>query len=142
MGSMYMVTCGDCGESSEICSGGGMRSHLLRCDTCGQEKFLGFEDLGELHARYLKGLPGPYSIATAEADQRAKDECDGTPLAEDEYHAEIERAHDRSGSVERRCTEHFRTSVPIQVSQVTGRSEVILVRTRGRYDARCVRRGA
>jgi len=66
--------------------------HLLHCDRCGKDKSLSFDEIGEPHLAYLKGLPGPYAMATAGHDQEVKDNYPGEPLSEDEYHEAVERA--------------------------------------------------
>jgi hypothetical protein len=65
MGAGISAKCLDCGSEFTVNEGGGLSFHLLRCDTCGETKGVGFGELGELHLRYLKGLPGPYSVVTA-----------------------------------------------------------------------------
>ena len=64
--------------------------HLLRCDRCGETKSIGFDELGELHLRYLKGLPGPYCVASAEHDKEVREHAPVEPISEEEYHVAIE----------------------------------------------------
>ena len=68
VGSKYGAICGACGRKFSVSEGGGFTFHLLRCDRCGATREMSFEELGEVHLRYLKGLPGPYAIASAEHD--------------------------------------------------------------------------
>jgi hypothetical protein len=63
---------------------------MLRCNKCGIEKDIGFEELGELHLRYLKGLSGPYCVATGEHDKQVQDDPDIEPITEKEYHRGVE----------------------------------------------------
>jgi len=91
MGVQFTGICTDCGTRFAVNEGGGFFFHLLHCDNCGHEKTVGFGELGETHARYLKGLSGPYSIATAELEERMKACCKGDPLTQDVYHVEVEK---------------------------------------------------
>lgn len=65
--------------------------HLLHCNKCGKEKSIGFGELGEIHLRYLKGLPGPYAVATSDHDRNIRENYPGQPLTEDKYNLEIEK---------------------------------------------------
>jgi hypothetical protein len=66
-----------------------------------------FESLGELHLRYLKGLPGPYCIATSEFDERVQREYEGEPISEPDYHSAIE-----SGVPACQCGGQFKFGAP------------------------------
>jgi hypothetical protein len=66
MGQNYSVICAQCSHEFGISKGGGFVFHLLHCDGCGKSKSISFEKIGEPHLRYLKGLPGPYCMATRE----------------------------------------------------------------------------
>ena len=90
MGREFVATCRNCGGECTISDGGGFVFHLLHCDQCGGEKGMPFDEIGEPHLRYLKGLAGPYSMATAEHDRDVKENYPGEPLAEDEYHRIVE----------------------------------------------------
>jgi len=59
------------------------------CDKCGKTKSIGFDDLGELHLRYLKGLSGPYSVETSEHDQYIKNHTSLQPISEEDYYKGI-----------------------------------------------------
>ena len=89
MGHIVKAECLDCGKDFKVNHGGGFSYHLVRCDKCGNTKFIGFDDLGELHLRYLKGLPGPYSIATSEHDSNIQNQTSLEPISEEEYHRGI-----------------------------------------------------
>jgi len=65
--------------------------HLLRCDRCGKTKSIGFDKLGELHLRYLKGLEIPYSSVTWEFDKSVQQHYPCEPISEAEYHKENEK---------------------------------------------------
>ena len=54
---MYVHIFQLCGAITTVHYGGGFRFHLLRCDKCGDDKTIGFEVLGEIHARYQQGAP-------------------------------------------------------------------------------------
>ncbi len=89
MGHTVKAECLKCGKAFTIDHDGGFTFHLLRCDKCGKTKAIGFEEIPELHQRYLKGLPGPYCIATSEHDKRVQKNADIKPIGEDEYHKKI-----------------------------------------------------
>jgi hypothetical protein len=90
LGKEIKAKCLKCGKSFTIEHGGGFRFHLLRCDKCGKTKSIIFDEIYELHQRYLKGLSGPYCIATAEHDKRVQENVDIKPIGEDEYYKQIE----------------------------------------------------
>jgi hypothetical protein len=85
------VICNRCGEHFHVSEGGGFSFHLLHCDRCGRERSIGFDELGEIHLRYLKGLPGAYAMVSAEYDQRVRETYPGEPMEEDDYHAAVEQ---------------------------------------------------
>jgi hypothetical protein len=64
--------------------------HLLRCDSCGKTKSIAFDDLGDLHFRYIKGLPGPYIVATSESDRYIQMNVQLEPIPEVEYYKGVE----------------------------------------------------
>lgn len=107
MGSLFGGVCNQCGENFEVHDGGGFSFHLLHCDKCGSDKSVDFDGLGEAHFRYIKGLPGPYAIATSKNDKYIQDNYPGTPLSEDEYHAVVE---DVAGACE--CGGHYKFDAP------------------------------
>ena len=90
MGHSAEVKCQDCGKIFEVSYGGGFSFHLLGCDKCGKTKSILFDEIPELHQRYIKGLSGPYCIASAEHDKRVQQNVDVKPLSEAEYHEQIE----------------------------------------------------
>lgn len=90
MGHEAEATCLDCGKTFTVAHGGGFSFHLVRCDECGKAKSMNFEDLGEIHLRYVKGMKGPYCIASSEHDEYVQKHVPVEPISEDEYHKEIE----------------------------------------------------
>jgi hypothetical protein len=91
MGHEVEAKCLDCGTTFTVMHGGGFFFHLVRCDKCGRTKSIGFDDLGELHLRYLKGSPGPYCIASSEHDEHVRKHLPVEPISEDEYHSRCYR---------------------------------------------------
>lgn len=89
MGAEYSAKCLDCSHDFSISDGGGFFFHLLRCNTCGESKSVGFDELGELHLRYLKGLGGPYCIASSEHDEVVRNDPSIKPITEKEYHRKV-----------------------------------------------------
>ena len=90
MGGQISTKCLDCGREFTFDDGGGFVFHLLRCDTCGETKGVGFEELGELHLRYLKGLSVPYCEATRDHDERVRADPTLKPISERTYHNRVE----------------------------------------------------
>jgi hypothetical protein len=109
MGHTFKATCNDCQLEFEGSEGGGFFFHLLRCDRCGEEKSIGFDEIGEPHLQYLKGLPGPYCVASASADEFVRESYPGEPLAEEEYHQTVERLAGKCP-----CEGQFRFEAPIR----------------------------
>jgi hypothetical protein len=107
MGCTLTAKCLDCGESFTVDDGGGFCFHLLRCDRCGVERSVGFEELGLTHIRYLKGLSGPYCIASMEHDEWVRKNAPVEPLSEGEYHKSIE---EQAGSC--RCGGRYALDAP------------------------------
>lgn len=90
MGHRTAAKCLDCGETFTVDHGGGFRFHLVRCDRCGNTKTIGVDELGELYVRYLRGLPGPYCVASSEHDECVQQHVPLEPISEEEYHKGIE----------------------------------------------------
>lgn len=91
MGSSYHVKCLQCGHKFKVNSGGGFFFHCLHCDTCGANKSIQFQEIGEAHLRFIKGLPGPYCVVSSSQDQYIKDNYTGEPMSEEEYYAAVEQ---------------------------------------------------
>ena len=60
-------------------------------EKCGKEKEIGFDEIGEPHKKYIKGLSVPYSGATSEWDEDIQKNYPGEPISEEEYHREVEK---------------------------------------------------
>jgi hypothetical protein len=91
MGSSFGAICKSCNHKFTVCEGGGFLFHLLHCDKCGKDKGIGFGEIGTPHLRYIKGLPGPYCIATAEQDKYIRENFPGETLSEEEYNDIVEK---------------------------------------------------
>jgi hypothetical protein len=90
VGNSYGAICRKCGGRFEVREGGGFAFHLLHCTKCGEEKTVRFDELGEIHAAYLKGLQGPYAVATSEHDADVRNTFPGEAIGEKEYHKQVE----------------------------------------------------
>ena len=90
MGQQVEAKCRKCGATFTVDDGGGFYFHLLRCKKCGSTKGIGFGELGELHLRYLKGLSGPYCMASSEHDKYVREHAQVEPISEAEYHKGVE----------------------------------------------------
>ena len=90
MGQEVEARCLDCGASFAVCHGGGMFFHLVRCNECGDTKSISFDELGEIHQRYVKGLSKPYSTASSEDDEEIQKLASLEPISETEYLNAIE----------------------------------------------------
>ena len=90
MGHRVEAKCLDCGGVFTVDQGGGFLFHLVLCDKCGKTKSIGFDQLGKLHLCYLKGLQGPYRIATSEHDEYVQKHAPIKPISEQEYYEGIE----------------------------------------------------
>jgi hypothetical protein len=66
MGSASSFICRACGAHFMSRSGGGFMFDLLHCDTCGNDRSVSHQELGEIH--------------------RIQQEYPGEPLTRDEYH--------------------------------------------------------
>ncbi len=107
MGHSYQVTCDGCGRRFMVSEGGGFFFDQLHCDTCGREKGIGFDQLGEVRARYLSGMPGPYCLASEDSDRRIQEEHPGPPLTREEYQSEVEHVAGRC-----KCGGQYRFNTP------------------------------
>jgi len=91
MGHAYQAKCKKCGHEFNVEEGGGFLFHLLRCDKCGKTKSINFDELGESHSKYIKGLIVPYSVATSKQDKYIQENYPGESISEEEYHSEVEK---------------------------------------------------
>lgn len=83
-----------CGTHFGAQHGGGFYFDLLQCDACGATATLLHQDLGDIHLRYVKGLPSPYAVARSDMDRRIQAEYPGEPLSRAEYRAAAEATLD------------------------------------------------
>lgn len=54
--------------------GGGFFFDLLHCDRCGRAQSVGHQELGDIHLRFAKGLPGPHAVARWGMDRQIQQE--------------------------------------------------------------------
>ena len=92
MGSSSTATCLDCADQFTVSNGGGFTFHLLHCVRCGQAKGVGFDELGDLHLRYLKGSATPYTVASANEHRYVREHLDIEPVSAEDYYAGVEAA--------------------------------------------------
>jgi hypothetical protein len=90
VGSATGYICEACGTRFRVRSGGGFFFDLLHCDRCGAERSVSHQELGDIHLRFVKGLPGPYAVARSSMDREIQRSYPGEPLTCDEYHAAAE----------------------------------------------------
>ncbi len=90
MGHTVEAKCLDCGKSFEVDHGGGFFFHLVRCVKCGKTKAIRFDELGILHLQFLKGLQGPYCVASAEHDKDVRENAPVEPISREEYYSSVE----------------------------------------------------
>lgn len=107
MGMEVDAKCLDCGHVFTVQLGGGFAFHLVRCDQCGVTKSISFDELGDLHVRYVKGLDRPWSVVSAHHDRYIQEEVPVEPITEDQYNAGIETV---AGACA--CGGHFSLNAP------------------------------
>jgi predicted Zn-ribbon and HTH transcriptional regulator len=90
MGSANVAQCRECGKVFTVSRGGGFFFHLLRCEHCGRTRAIGFDELGDLHLRYLKGSPTPYSAASVKHDELVAKCVDVEPISATDYWGAVE----------------------------------------------------
>jgi hypothetical protein len=112
MGHSFKATCKECQAHFEADEGGGFFFHLLRCDRCGAGRTIGFEEIGEPHHQYLKGLGGPYCVASSEGDDLVRKSYPGEPMTEEQYHQAVEQ---QAGNCE--CGGRFAFDAPLRCPQ-------------------------
>lgn len=91
VGLSYRAACKECRHRFRVNLGGGFVFHVLRCTRCGKAKQVSFDELGEVHLQYLKGLEAPYCVATAGHDQAVKDTYTGPAISEATYARKVQR---------------------------------------------------
>ena len=103
-----IVTCTKCGSPFTVSEGGGFFFHLLHCDKCGKEKSVGFDELGDAHFGFLKGIaPAPYSDFSASMDRQIQETYEGPVLDRKEYNEVVEEF---AGMC--KCGGHFKLHAP------------------------------
>lgn len=112
MGCTFKATCRDCRLNFEASEGGGFFFHQLQCDRCAEVKAISFEEIGEPHLKYLKGLPGPYCIASSKSDENVQKTYPGEPVTEEQYHRFVEQMAGICG-----CGGQFKFDAPIRCPQ-------------------------
>jgi hypothetical protein len=90
MGERVGCSCRTCGTRFTADFGGGFTFDLLHCDTCGLARGVGHQELGDIHLRFVKGLPGPYAVSRSAFDREIQREYPGEPLTREEYDAAAE----------------------------------------------------
>ncbi len=90
MGCELRAACLDCRTSFTVFEGGAVFSHALRCEECGETKFISLFELGGHHTRFVKGLRGAYSHCTEPWDTFIHEHAPVDPITETEYYAGIE----------------------------------------------------
>ena len=66
-----------------------------------------FDELGELHVRHRKGLPGPPCAASSDHDRTVREDLAGEPISEEQYHTAIEKKFRRC-----KCGGKYRLDAP------------------------------
>ena len=90
MGESFYARCRNCGKETTVNEGGGFFFHLLHCEKCGSEKEVPFDELGDIHLAYLKGLGAPDGSASLGHDPETVEDFAGAPLSGAEYHRQVE----------------------------------------------------
>jgi len=104
MGQVIRTSCLECGEPFEMSRGGGFTFHLLGCDTCGRTTAVSFAALGDLHLRYLAGLPTP---ARPSLNGCARGSAHAEAISAEAYHREVEKVAGKCP-----CGGHFTFAAP------------------------------
>ena len=90
MGHRSEVICKKCDADFMFDSGGGFFFHLLKCDSCSKTKNIKFDEIGNLHLRFLKGSNIPYSMAGQKQWDDVRDNNEGEALSKEGYYKSIE----------------------------------------------------
>lgn len=112
MGAAAGFICRACGARFMVSEGGGFVFDLLHCDTCGAERHVSHQELGDIHFAYVKGLPGPYAVSRMDLDSRIKQNYPGKALTRDEYRVAAERSLEPCG-----CGGRFAYDAPVRCPQ-------------------------
>ena len=90
LGPISGYICRTCGTRVRAREGGGFFFDLLHCDECGRTNSVRHQDKGEIHLRFVKGLPSPYAVARATMDRHIQRMYRGEPLSREGYHTAVE----------------------------------------------------
>lgn len=107
MGHKYRAKCKKCALKFNVRVGGGFFFHLLRCNACENAESIGFDEIGEPHLKYIKGLSAPYCAVSAERDKYIQDTYLGEPITKEEYHVKVEKIFG-----ECKCGGHYSVDAP------------------------------
>lgn len=107
MSHTFQGRCRYCDESFTVSQGDGVFFHLLHCDRCGEAKPIGFEELGELHLRYLKSLPNGHCLLDAHRDAYVRVHIAVEPVSTADYRAGVHALAGECG-----CGGRFRFDAP------------------------------
>jgi hypothetical protein len=92
MGISYLAKCLTYGNNFTIYNGSSFLCHILYCDRCGKPKVVHFNEISDLHSRYVKGLDRPYSSLTATYDSYIQETLEVEPISKEQYHALVEKS--------------------------------------------------
>jgi len=107
MGHAYQAKCKKCRHEFEVQEGGGFFFHLLRCDECGKTKSISFDEIGDPHLKYIKGLGSPYCVASSKIDKNIQENYPGESISKKKYHSEVEKIVGKCG-----CSGQFKFEAP------------------------------
>ena len=121
MGSLTGSICRACGAHFNV--SGGRRASSSTCSTaisCGRTASISHQDLGDIHLRFVKGLPVPYAVSRSAFDREIQANYPGEPLTRDEYHAAAEATLDPCP-----CGGRFRYDAPARCPECRSTAEVV-----------------
>ena len=117
MGRSFEAVCNVCGARFKVSDGGGFLFHLLHCDRCGKGRSIEFDELGEIHFRYIKGLPDPYGTISKERYKCILENLGGEPLSERDYYIAVEKYAGQC-----RCGGSFKFDAPARCPRCKSKS--------------------
>ena len=109
MGKEYQAICKMCNNKFHVRDGGGFFFHVLHCDKCGRDKEISFDEIGEPHLHFLKGLKGCYSVASSEDDRLVRENYPGESISEKVYFQVIEKTMGKCS-----CGGNFKMNAPVR----------------------------
>jgi hypothetical protein len=119
MGERAGYICRQCGRHFTVSGGGGFYFDQLHCDLCGRTTSVSHQDLGDIHLRFVKGLPGPYAVSRSAFDREIQAHYPGEPLTRDQYHAAAEATLGPCS-----CGGRFRYDAPARCPECRSTSEM------------------